>query len=169
MPIDPFDRFVPEIHSDAFVHPGAHIIGEVQIHAGASIWPTAVLRGDHGIITIGAHTSIQDGCIAHGTENRASTHVGERCTVGHRAILHGCRVGNDCLVGMGSILLDNAQIGDGCFIAAGSLIPPGKVFPPGSFILGSPARRIRDVSDEERKWIDYSWKSYQALARRYPR
>lgn len=165
--IEPFENLTPRIHPLAFVHPGAHLLGEVDVAEDASIWPAAVLRGDQGRVSIGARTSIQDGSVCHATIGVSQTIVGEECTVGHRVVLHGCTVGNRCLVGMGSVLLDGVQIGDDSFVAAGSLVTPNKVFPPGSFILGSPAKRVRDLSAEEREWIKYSWLTYQDLCRRY--
>ena len=167
MAIEPFERFVPQIHPAAFIHPAATLIGEVTVGEEASVWPSAVLRGDHGAIRIGARTSIQDGSVGHATDGRSVTEVGEECTVGHRVVLHGCRIGHRCLVGMGSVLLDGAELGDECFLAAGSLVTPGKRFPPRSFLLGSPARRMREVTAEQLAWITYSWQAYQDLARRY--
>ena len=169
MGIDTFDRHTPRIHPDAYLHPGAWVIGDVEVAQEASLWPGAVLRGDHGAIRIGARTSIQDGSVAHTTENESETHVAEECTVGHGVILHGCRVGPRCLVGMGSILLDHAELGEWCFVGAGSLLTQGKKFPPRSFILGSPARRVREVTAQELERIVSSWKSYVDLGRRHRR
>lgn len=167
MPIENFERSTPRVHPDAFVHPGAWAIGDVEIGPRASVWPGAVLRGDHGAIRIGARTSIQDGTVAHATVDDSQTEVGPECTVGHRVILHGCRIGARCLIGMGSILLDHVEIGDECFVGAGALVTGHKKFPPRSFILGSPARRVREVTDEEIEWIVLSCTSYQELADRY--
>ncbi len=169
MPIDPFENLVPRVHPSAFVHPGAYLIGSVDIGEEASIWPGAVLRGDHGAICIGKRTSVQDGCVAHATENQSETTIGQGCTIGHRVVLHGCRVGDHCLVGMGSVLLDNVVLEDWCFVGAGTLLTPGKKFAPRSFILGSPGRRLREISDEEARWISHSADSYADLARRYRR
>ncbi len=167
MPIESFEKWSPRVHPAAFVHPGAHLLGDVEIGEEASIWPSVVLRGDQGSIVIGARTSIQDGSVGHATENVSRTVVGEQCVVGHRVILHGCIVGSNCLIGMGSTVMDNVEIGDGSFLAAGSLVPPGKKFPPGSFIVGSPARLIRQVTDKEREMILHGWKAYVDLTRRY--
>ena len=167
MPIENFERYAPRVHPDAFVHAGAWVIGEVEIAERATVWPGAVLRGDHGAIRIGARTSIQDGTVAHATVADSTTEVGEECTVGHRVILHGCRIGARCLIGMGSILLDHVEVGDECFVGAGSLLTGQKKFPPRSFILGSPARRVREVTTDEIEWIVLSCKSYQELAHRY--
>lgn len=169
MPIESFEQHTPRVHERAFVHSMATVIGDVEIGEEASIWPAATLRGDHAGIRIGARTSIQDGSVIHVTEDLSTTVIGEHTTVGHRVILHGCKVGNHCLVGMGSILLDNAELGDFCLLGAGSLVTQNKIFPPRSFILGSPAKRIREVTTKELEWIEYSWRAYQDLARRYPK
>ena len=129
------------IDKTAYIHPSAQIMGDIEIGADSSIWPTAVLRGDMGKITIGNSTSIQDGTICHATSGLSETRVGNRCTVGHRVILHGCIIEDDCLIGMGSILLDNCVIGAGSFIGAGSLITVGMQIPPGSLVMGSPGFR----------------------------
>jgi len=163
MSIEPFANRTPRVHQLAFVHPGAYLIGDVEVDEDASIWPAAVLRGDHGRISIGPRSSVQDGCVAHATQGRSETRVGMECTVGHRVVLHGCRVGDRCLVGMGSVLLDNVELGEWCFVGAGTLLAPERKFPPKSFILGSPGKRIRDVTAAEMDWIIHSWKSYQEL------
>jgi len=167
--IETFENLVPRVHPAAFVHSGAFLIGSVEIGEEASVWPTAVLRGDSGAIRIGARSSIQDGCVAHATQNRSETVIGAECTVGHRVVLHGCQVADRCLVGMGSVLLDLAELGEWCFLGAGALVTPGQKFPPGSFILGSPARRVREVTARERDWIVHSAQSYAHLARQYRR
>lgn len=167
MPIDTLEDWTPRLAPSAFVHAGAWIIGEVSVGDEASIWPSAVLRGDQGSITVGARTSFQDGCVAHGTVDRSRTAIGAECTIGHRSVLHGCTVADHCLVGMGSVLLDNATLGEWCFVGASALITPGQAFPPRSFILGHPARRVREVTAQEMEWIEFSWRTYRDLARRY--
>jgi carbonic anhydrase/acetyltransferase-like protein (isoleucine patch superfamily) len=162
-----YQDFTPKVHPLAFVHPSAELLGDVEVSEEASIWPTTVLRGDNGWVHIGARTSVQDGSICHATVGVSKTTVGHDCTVGHRVVLHGCTVGNHCLVGIGSTLLDNVEIGDWSFIAAGSLITPGKKFEPRSFILGSPARRIREVTQKEIDWIKHSVDVYLGLTRTY--
>ncbi len=166
VPIESFEQKSPRVHPLAFIHAGAYLLGDVEVAEEASIWPAAVLRGDHGPISVGARTSIQDGCVAHATQNRSQTVIGMECTVGHRVVLHGCRVADRCLVGMGSVLLDNVELGEWCFVAAATLLTPEKKFPPRSFILGSPGRRVRDVTAQEMEWIVHSWKSYVDLVRR---
>lgn len=167
MPIQSLGTLSPVIHPRAWVHEGAFLLADVHLAEDVSVWPTVVLRGDVGRITIGARSNVQDGSVAHATTGVSATTVGEQCTIGHRVTLHGCTVGSNCLVGMGSTLLDNAVLGDGCFVAAGSLIPPGKVFEPRSFILGSPARRVREVTERELAAIDEGWRTYVGLMRRY--
>lgn len=168
MPIETFEAKTPRIHPSAFLHPSALLIGDVEVNAEASIWPGCVLRGDAGPLRVGARTSIQDLTVLHATTGKSQTSVGAECTVGHRVVLHGCRIGDRCLVGMGSVVMDNVEIGDDSFVAAGSLVPPGKIFPPRSFILGSPGKRLRDVTDEELAAIAQSWRGYVALVGRYP-
>lgn len=163
--IQPFESFVPNLHPTAWVHEGAWVIGEVELAADVSIWPTAVLRGDMGPIVIGEASNLQDGVVCHNTGGLSTTRVGDRVTVGHRAILHGCVIGDDCLVGMGSIVMDNAIIGAGSIVAAGALVPARKEFPPGVLLVGSPATVSRDLTDAERRWVAGSWKIYLERAR----
>lgn len=162
-----FGALTPRIHPTAYVHPAVELLGEVVLAEEVSVWPTSVLRGDCGSVTIGARTNIQDGSIAHATGGVSQVEVGQECTIGHRVTLHGCRVGDHCLVGMSSTLLDNVTLGEWCFVAAGSLLPPGKVYEPRSFILGSPAKRVREVSPKELEAIAHAWQVYRDLARTY--
>lgn len=158
--IESFDGHTPEIHETAWVHPGAYLIGEVIVGPRVTIWPTVVLRGDMGVVAIGADSNIQDGTICHDTDDLSETRVGERVTVGHRVVLHGCQIEDDCLIGMGAVVMDNVVVGAGSLIGAGTLLPPGKVIPPGSLVMGSPGRVIRPVGEKERKMIAHGWKSY---------
>jgi carbonic anhydrase/acetyltransferase-like protein (isoleucine patch superfamily) len=155
-----------DIHPRAWIHPSAQLMGEVSIAEEVSVWPTVVLRGDSGRLRFGARTNLQDGTIAHATLGATQTTVGEECTIGHRVILHGCTVGDRCLVGMGSILLDGVELGEGCFVAAGSLLTPNKHFEAGSFVMGSPAKRIRAVTPAEQEWIARSCAVYLELMRK---
>jgi carbonic anhydrase/acetyltransferase-like protein (isoleucine patch superfamily) len=158
----------PSIPTSAFIAPGAHIIGNVMLGENSSVWFGAVLRGDVNKITIGEFTNVQDGTVIHVTKGGHSTIIGARVTIGHKAILHACTVGNDCLIGMGSILLDGVEIGEGSVVAAGALVTPGKKFPPGSMILGSPAKLVRPLRPDERaEMIDYGWRNYRDLAAEY--
>lgn len=151
----------PQLAEGAWAHEGAWLIGDVRLGRGASVWPGAVLRGDMGPIVIGEDSNIQDGSVLHDTTDLSETHVGARVTVGHRVILHGCRIEDDCLIGMGAIVMDNVHVGAGSFIAAGSLVPPGKVIPPGSMVMGSPGRVVRPVREKEVEQIGFAWRSYR--------
>ncbi len=165
--IQKFLDYQPIIHQKAFVHPSAVVIGQVIIDEGASIWPGVVLRGDMGVIKIGKNSSIQDNTVCHMTLDFSHTIVGDNVTVGHGVILHGCIVEDDCLIGMGSTILDQATIGRGSFVAAASLITGNKTFEAGSFIAGSPAKLIRPVNDKERFMCIASVKHYLDLAKVY--
>jgi carbonic anhydrase/acetyltransferase-like protein (isoleucine patch superfamily) len=167
MPTSSFRNLVPHVHVTALVHPSAELIGEVDLGEYVSVWPACVLRGDRGAIVVGARTNLQDGTVAHATGGLSTTRIGRDCTVGHRAILHGCAVGDWCLVGMGAIIMDNAAVGEWSFVAAGALLPPGRAYQPRSFIMGVPARRVRDVTDAEVEVIRRSRQSYLDLAAEY--
>ncbi|TNE90129.1 MAG: gamma carbonic anhydrase family protein [Deltaproteobacteria bacterium] len=117
-----------------------------------------------GEIRVGAQSNIQDGAVVHMTTNISDAVVGERVTVGHKAILHGCIVEDDCLIGMGSILLDNCRIGRGSIVAAGTLVPVGMQIPPNSLVMGSPGKVVREVSEKHQRMIRFSWQSYTEKA-----
>ena len=151
------------IDSNVFIAPGAQIIGDVNIKSGSSIWYNAVLRGDEGAICIGSNTNIQDLVMVHVSKN-TSTVIGNNVTVGHGAIIHGCTIEDNVLIGMGSIILDRAQIGKNSIVGAGSLVTQGKYFPEGSLILGSPAKVKRPLTEEEIENVQSSAKNYAALA-----
>ncbi len=165
--IQSFDEHHPKTHPETFVHPMATLIGQVEIGAGSSVWPGVVMRADMGPIEIGEDTSIQDGTVIHLTEGFSSTKVGNRVTVGHNVVLHGCIVEDDCLIGMGAIVLDNATIGQGSLVAAGALVTVGTQIPPGSLVMGSPAKVIRPVSDKDKMMISGGWMTYKNYAKRY--
>lgn len=129
-----------------FLAPGAHVVGDVTLSENVNIWYGAVLRGDTGSITVGEGTNIQDNCVLH-----EETTVGADCTVGHGAILHGCTVGDRCLIGMGAIVLNGARLGAECMVGAGALVTGKTDAPDGSLLLGSPAKVVRPLSDEERQ------------------
>ena len=147
--IQRYKDFFPRIHPEAFVHPDAVIIGDVTIGARASIWPGCVLRGDQGSIEIGAETSIQDGTIIHATRGMSVTRIGARVTCGHRVVLHGCSIADDCLIGMGSVVMDLAEVGQFCVVGAAALVPVRMKVPDRSMVVGVPGRVRRSVSDEE--------------------
>lgn len=165
----PFGEHAPDLHGEAFVHPDATLIGQVVIGARSSVWPSCVLRGDMGPITVGEDTSIQDGTICHTTEGFSECVVGNRVTVGHRVILHGCVVEDECLIGMGAILLDNVRVGKGSLIAAGTLLTVGTEIPPGSVVMGSPGKIRGQVDDRARVMIDGGWRTYVETAAKYKR
>lgn len=167
MPIERFMSLTPQIHPRAWVHPSAHLLGDVVIAEDVSVWPTSVLRGDCGAIHIGARSNVQDGTICHATQGFSTTTVGVDCTIGHRVTLHGCTIGDRCLVGMGSILLDGVELGADSFVAAGALLTPGKKFEPRSFLVGAPARRVREVTAKELEAIAHASKTYLELMRGY--
>jgi len=152
--------FKPSIGKDVFIADGAKIIGDVRIAEGASVWFNSTLRGDVMPITIGKETNIQDGSVLHGTYGQHACEVGERVTIGHNVILHGCKIGNTCLIGMGSVVMDGAVIGDRSVVGAGSLVTEGKSFPPGSLIVGRPAVLKRPLNEAELKFLEQSADNY---------
>jgi len=157
----------PTIAPDVFLADNASIIGDVHVGAGSSIWFGAVVRGDVMPIRIGAATSIQDNTVIHVTHDVSGTTVGDRVTVGHSVTLHACTVADDCIIGMGSIILDRSRVGRFCIVGAGALVTPGTDIPEGHLAVGSPARVKRPLTDEERAWIATSAGHYVALAQRY--
>jgi carbonic anhydrase/acetyltransferase-like protein (isoleucine patch superfamily) len=157
----------PVIGREVFLADNAAVIGDVEIGDAASVWFGAVVRGDQMPIRIGAATSIQDNSVLHVTSGVAGTNVGARVTVGHNVILHACDVGDDCIIGMGAIVLDRSRIGSFCIVGAGALVTPGTQIPDGMMVIGSPARVKRPITDEERAWIASSAGHYLELGRRY--
>lgn len=153
----------PQIADDTFIAESAQVIGRVQVDARASVWYGAVVRGDDNMISIGAYSNIQDNCVLHITTTETCI-VGNHVTVGHNAILHGCTIGNEVLVGMGSIILNGAVIEDQVIIGAGTLIPPGKRVPARSLVVGSPAKVVRDLTEEEIRSLKQSAEHYALLA-----
>lgn len=141
--------------------------GDVTVEAQASLWFNAVLRGDVGRIVVGEGSNIQDLCMVHVSYEKSSTLIGRHVTVGHSALLHGCTIGNNVLVGMGSLVLDNAEIGDWVMLGAGSLVTEGKKIPSGTLAFGRPAKVIRELTDKERDYIAWSSEHYRNLAKTY--
>jgi carbonic anhydrase/acetyltransferase-like protein (isoleucine patch superfamily) len=163
---------MPTIHPTSFVAPTAAIMGDVTLDAHTSVWYQAVLRGDLAPIVIGAETNIQDGTMVHVDTGMPCT-VGRRVGVGHRVILHGCQVEDECLIGMGAVLLNGVRIGTGSVVAAGAVIPEGMDVPPRSLVMGVPGRIVRPVDVELSQRIAATWAHYVELARahregRYP-
>jgi len=166
--IKTFQGKSPKIHETAFIAENAVIIGDVEIGERASVWYNCVLRGDVNYIRIGAGANIQDGTIIHVSRGQDfPTVVEERVTIGHSATVHGCYVETGSLIGIGAIILDGARIGKNSLVAAGSLVTPGTVIPERSFVLGSPARVKRELTDEEVENIQKFWQNYIALSEIY--
>ena len=145
------DGVAPEIDADTWIAPGAHVMGRVVLEAGASLWFGACLRGDNEEIRVGAGSNVQENCVFH-TDMGYPIRIGVNCTIGHKAMLHGCIIGDGSLVGMGVTILNGAVIGRGCLIGAGALIPEGKVIPDGSLVMGMPGKVVRalDATAQER-------------------
>ena len=156
----------PQVDETVYVAPGVFVIGDVSIGAFANIWYNTVLRGDIQPIKIGKYTNIQDNSTVHVMYDHPAI-IGDYVTVGHGAIIHGCSVGNNCLIGMGAIILGYAEIGDNCIIAAGSLIPERKKIPPNSLVMGSPGKVVRTLTDEEIQGIRESALKYHEVAKNY--
>ena len=153
----------PKIDETAFIAESADIVGQVTIEKNANIWYGTVLRADDNYITVGENTNIQDGSIVHISE-KFPTIIGKNVTVGHKSIIHGCEIGDNTLIGMGSIVLDGAKVGEFTLLGAGSLVPPGKEIPSGVLAMGSPAKVIRELSDEEKENLTNSALKYVKLA-----
>lgn len=161
-----FQGIRPLVAAGAYVAPGAQVIGKVSLAPAASVWFNAVLRGDTEPIAVGQASNIQDGAVLHCDPGFPVT-VGDGVTVGHGCIIHGCTIGDNCLIGMGSVILNGAKLGPDCLVGAGSLITEGKEFPAGSVIMGSPAKVIRQVGDRELAMIRRGAETYRERARLY--
>ncbi|MFI1110566.1 gamma carbonic anhydrase family protein [Streptomyces physcomitrii] len=157
----------PRVHETAFTAATSVVLGEVTLHAGASAWYHAVLRGDGGPIEIGEGSNIQDNCTVH-ADPGFPVRVGAGVTVGHNAVLHGCTIGDDCLVGMGATVLNGAVIGAGSLVAAQALVPQGMEVPPGSLVAGVPAKVRRALTAEELELVKANGAVYVDLAKEHP-
>lgn len=144
---------VPKIDESCFIEDSARIIGDVSIGAGSSVWFYCVIRGDVHYIKIGSCTNIQDGVIVHVDEGDYPTVIGDYVTIGHRAVIHGCKIKNNCLIGMASVILNGAIINENSIVAAGAVVPPHSEFPSESLIMGVPAKVVRKLSEEDIKMI----------------
>jgi carbonic anhydrase/acetyltransferase-like protein (isoleucine patch superfamily) len=156
----------PSLHPSAFVAPSADVIGTVVLEENASLWFHVVARGDNDIITVGKDSNVQDGSVLH-TDSGLRLTIGRGVTVGHKVTLHGCEVGDYSLIGMNAVILNRVRIGRYCLIGANALITEGKQIPDGSVMMGAPAKRVRDVSAEERLVLEASAEHYVQNARRY--
>jgi len=163
----------PHIADSAYVDPQASVIGDVAIGPDSSVWPMTVIRGDVNRIRIGARSNVQDGSVIHVThpyparpQGNAVT-IGDDVTIGHRVVIHGCAIGNECLIGIGAILLDGAVLQDRVLLGAGGLVTEGKILESGYLYLGSPARQVRALTDDELQWFKYSAQHYVKLKNDY--
>jgi carbonic anhydrase/acetyltransferase-like protein (isoleucine patch superfamily) len=158
----------PTIHPTAFIHPHAVVLGDVSLGARVSVWPTAVIRGDSDRITIGDDSNVQDGTIVHADEGVPTT-IGKRVAIGHRAIVHGTTIEDDCLIAMGAVLLNHVHVGTGSIIGAGAVCREGMLIPPNSLVLGVPGRITRSTTAEDRDRIKKTVESYLDLQERHRR
>jgi len=173
MNIRPFENHHPKIGKQVFIDPTALVIGQVEIADDSSVWPMATVRGDVHSVTIGARTSIQDGCVLHVThagpydpEGHSLT-IGDDVTIGHKAIIHGCTIKDRCLIGMGAVIMDNSVIHSGVILGANSLVPPNRELESGFLWVGSPAKKIRPLTEKEITYLEYSANNYVKLKDRH--
>ncbi len=157
--IHSFLEYQPKIKDSVFIAPGAQVVGRVELSDDVGIWYNTVVRGDVDVVIIGPRTNIQDGCVLHQDEG-APLIIGADVTVGHMALLHGCTIEDQAFIGMGAVILSGAKIGSGAMVGAGSLVLQGQEIPPGMLALGSPAKVIRELSEEEKE-------SFKQMAARY--
>ena len=174
MTIRKFAEYTPDIDLSAYIDEAAFVSGQTTIGEESSVWPMAVLRGDVNFITIGKRTNIQDGSVLHVThENPDSTFstgspliIGDDVTIGHNATLHACTIKNNCLIGMGSIVLDKAIVEENVMVGAGSLVPPKKILESGYLYLGNPVKQARPLSEKEIAFLNYSAEHYVRLSKK---
>ncbi len=173
MNIRPFNKTYPTLGKRVYIDPSAQVIGKVTIGDDSSVWPMAVARGDVHSITIGARTSVQDGVVLHVTHagpyqpDGFALCIGDDVTIGHSAILHGCEIKNNCLIGMGVTVMDGAVVESQVIIGANSLVPPGKTLESGYLYVGAPVKQARPLTDKEKSFIPYSAKNYVKLKDQY--
>ncbi len=173
MAIRTFEQYTPRIAGSAFVDDSAVVTGNVVVGADSSVWPVCSVRGDIHSIRIGERTNIQDGSILHVTHDSEfapggnALAIGSDVTVGHSAVVHACTIEDLCLIGMGSVLLDGAVVKSGAIIGAGSLVPPGKELEGGYLWLGSPVKRVRELTENEKAFLQYSAAHYVDLKNRH--
>lgn len=160
------DDVQPQVDESAWVAPGCHLIGNVVLGEKSSVWFNSTLRGDNEVIFVGAGSNIQENCVLH-TDMGFPLLIGEGCTIGHKAMLHGCQIGQNSLIGMGATVLNGAVIGKNCLIGAGALIPEGKTIPDGSLVMGMPGKVVRALDDSAINGLRASALHYQENAARY--
>ena len=162
-----FDGKKPKVHETAYIASGVKLIGDVEIGENASIWHNAVLRGDSSSIKVGKNSNLQDCSVVHTTRDTSVTEIGDNVSVGHNVIIHGAKINNNCIIGMGAILLDNCEIGENSIVGAGTLVTKNKKFPPNSLILGRPAKVAKELDEEGLKQIKYNYEYYLDLKKKY--
>jgi carbonic anhydrase/acetyltransferase-like protein (isoleucine patch superfamily) len=173
MPLSPYLDAAPQLDEGVYLHPSTQVIGSVRIGADSSVWCNAVLRGDVNDISIGRCSNVQDltmGHVSHKTPQKPAGSplvIGDYVTIGHSVILHGCRIGNECLVGMGSIVMDDVVVQDRVMIGAGSLVSPGKTLESGFLYVGRPAMKVRALTGEEIAYLRYSAEHYVRVKNNY--
>jgi carbonic anhydrase/acetyltransferase-like protein (isoleucine patch superfamily) len=165
--IRPFRGKHPQIHPSAFIEESAQIIGDVEIGEQSSVWFNAVVRGDVFYIRIGDRTNIQDGTVVHVTNGTHATILEDEVTVGHNVTLHGCHIERGCLIGMGSIVMDDVRIGAQSLVAAGALVSPGTIVPPRSLVMGVPAKVKRPLTGEEARGLEKYCNNYIQYTQQY--
>jgi len=166
MPVYRLGNKAPRLADDCWIAPDADVIGDVTLRTEASVWFRAVIRGDNDPITIGARSNVQDGAVLHSDEGVPLT-IGDDVTIGHQAMVHSCVVGDGSLIGIGAVILARSVIGAGSIVGAGALVPEGKVYPDGVLLVGTPARIVRELTDEERARLLGSAAHYVRNARRF--
>lgn len=171
--IKPYQGIYPQLGKNVFIEDSAILYGDITLNDDVSIWPLVAARGDVNTITIGARTNIQDGTVLHVTRKSPSNPngnpliIGDDVTIGHKAMLHGCTIGNRVLIGMGAIIMDGAVVGDDCIVGAGSLVPPHKKLEPGYLYVGNPAKQARQLKDSEVEFLKVSATNYVKLKNEY--
>ncbi len=173
MTIRNFSNKQPKIGEEVYIDDSAVVIGDVTLHDHVSIWPTAVVRGDVHRIEIGAGTNVQDGSVLHVTHDSEYApggfplSIGQGVTIGHKAVVHACTVGNYCLIGIAAVIMDGAVLGDYVILGANSLVPPGRTLESGYLYVGSPAKQVRPLTDSDKQFLHYSFQHYQQLKDKY--